>query len=88
MILHPHDSSTKLDDWKPIESAPSTTTVVVSDEFHWTLGRLISRDVLELQMRWPLIKRASEWVWVGAHTGRKIGFIPTHWMWLDFRPPQ
>lgn len=67
--------------WKPIETAPFATPVLVSDRTSWTLAKRVSVQTLTLRFGWPIVKSESSLAWLYANSmTRRIDFVPTHWM--------
>lgn len=74
--------------WRPIDTAPIKTPVIVTDRHRWTLARHIQQEVQTLQLRWPFIKYETQWAWIFSCSGyRRIDFEPSHWMLLEIEPP-
>lgn len=75
-------------DWQPIETAPLSEPVIVTDEYHWTLARKVPVPFSTLQFRWPFIVNGESLKWVFSCSGfRLIDFKPSHWARLDLQPP-
>ncbi len=75
-------------DWHPIETAPTSESVIVSNRASWTLAKRIWVTGQTLQCKWPFIKDFGWWAWVYSCSGaRQIDFEPTHWAALDITPP-